>query len=233
MRKLVSIAVILALALTAAPPVQSQSQPNQLLQGTQIKLVLLHGLSTSVARAGDPFTAMVTEPVYLGSQLILPAGARVHGEVGNIIRPKRFAMFRGQAAMNLHFRVIQVEQVEVPAAMSILSIHQTQVQGQAEGKRRSDLRTEEGVMVEAKTDVKRSLATAALATGGGTLVGAIFSHALRGFTFGLIGGTAYVLARKGKEVELPAQTGLIVRMDNTVTLPVISGAVVGAQTGQP
>ncbi len=233
MRKLVLIALMLSLALAATPSVQSQSQPNQLLQGTQVKLVLLHGLSTSVARPGDPFTAMVTEPVYLGGNLILPAGARVHGEVGNIIRPKRFSMFRGQAAMNLHFRVIQVEQVEIPATMSILSIHQTLAQGQADGKRRKDLRTEEGEMVEAKQDVKRDIATAGMATGGGTLVGAIFSHALRGFTFGLIGGTAYVLARKGKEVDLPAQTGLVVRMDSTVTLPVATGAVAGAHSGQP
>ncbi len=37
---------------------------------------------------------------------------------------------------------------------------------------------------------------------------------------GLVGGTAYVMARKGKEVELPAQTAFLVRMDTSVTLPV-------------
>jgi len=32
------------------------------------------------------------------------------------------------------------------------------------------------------------------------------------------------MARKGKEVELPAQTGLLVRMDNTITVPSLSAS---------
>jgi hypothetical protein len=47
----------------------------------------------------------------------------------------------------------------------------------------------------------------------------VFSHVVRGFGFGLIGTAAYIVERKGKEVELPAQTTLTVRMDNTVSLP--------------
>ena len=41
----------------------------------------------------------------------------------------------------------------------------------------------------------------------------------RGFGFGLIGAAVYIVERKGKEVDLPAQTTIRVRMDNTVTLP--------------
>ena len=244
MRRFVSIGVAICLFVAASvQPVESQNRPayvppagtqsTELLQGTQIKLVLLHGLSTSVAKTGDPFSAVVAEPVYVGGQLILPAGARVHGEVGNIIRPKRFAIFRGQSAMNLHFRVIQVEQVEVPVAMSILSIHETTGQGKVEGKERKDIKTTEGVMIEAKRDIKRDVVTTTLSAGGGTVIGAVFSHVLRGFTFGVIGGAAYIVAKKGKEVELPAQTGVLVRTDNTVTLPALPSAAVAAHTAQP
>jgi hypothetical protein len=199
------------------------------MQGTQVRLILLNGLSTSVARDGDPFTAVVAEPVFLGGQLILPAGSKVHGVVGSIVHARHFAIFRGQAAMNLQFRSLEIEGREIPAQMSILQLFNGSVEG---GRSRKDLKTEEGVVVEAKRDVKGYVTDMAIGTTGGTVVGAIFSHVMRGFAFGLIGGTAYVIQKKGKEVELPAQTGILVRLDNTVALP--SGtARVGAYSGQP
>jgi hypothetical protein len=41
----------------------------------------------------------------------------------------------------------------------------------------------------------------------------------RGFGFGLAGSAVYIVARKGKEVNLPAETGMLVRIDDAVTLP--------------
>ena len=123
MKRLLVLGVAVSLFLLAAPAVQSQT--NQLLQGTQLRLVLLNGLSTSVARAGDPFVATVVEPVYIGGQLILPAGARVNGEVSQIDRARRFGILRGQAAMYLKFKSIEIDRREIPAPMSIISIHET------------------------------------------------------------------------------------------------------------
>jgi len=190
------------------------------LQGTQIRLVLLNGLSTSVARDGDPFAAVVAEPVYMGGQLILPAGARVNGLVGSVIKPRRFSMFRGQAAMNLTFRSIEMEHREIPAQMSILSIQEAS--GQTSGRKRKDLKVEEGQVVEARPDIKGDVTTVGLGTAGGTGVGAVFGHVVRGLTLGLVGGTVYIMAARGKPVELPAQTALLVRLDNNVTLPTIA-----------
>jgi hypothetical protein len=230
MKRFITLGAVVALALLLVPAVHAQnSQSNQLMQGTQVRLILLNGLSTSVARDGDPFTAVVAEPVLLGGQLILPAGAKVHGVVGSIVHARHFAIFRGQAAMNLQFRSLEIEGREIPAQMSILQLFNGSVEG---GRSRKDLKTEEGVVVEAKRDVKGYVTDMTIGTTGGTVVGAIFSHVMRGFAFGLIGGTAYVIQKKGKEVELPAQTGILVRLDNTVALP--SGtARVGAYSGQP
>lgn len=213
MKRILALGAAVSLLLLAAPPVRSQS--NQLLQGTQLRLVLLNGLSTSVAREGDPFVATVVEPVYIGGQLLLPAGARVNGEVSQITRAKRFGILRGQAAMYLKFKSIEIDRREFPAPMSIISVHETSTNG----KVRKDIRTEEGTIVEAKRDVKGALTTVALGGGGGTVIGTIFSHAIRGLAIGLIGGTSYVMIKKGKEVELPAQTGILVRLDATITLP--------------
>jgi hypothetical protein len=227
MKRTLALGVAVSLFLLAAPPAQSQS--NQLLQGTQLRLVLLNGLTTSVAREGDPFIATVAEPVYIGGQLLLPAGARVNGEVTQITRAKRFGILRGQAAMYLKFKSIEIDRREIPAPMSIISIHETSVNGRA----RKDIRTEEGVIVEAKRDVKGALVNVAIGGGGGTAIGTIFSHAMRGLAIGLIGGTSYVMIKKGKEVELPAQTGILVRLDATITLPATAQSASPYSGSQP
>jgi len=77
----------------------------------------------------------------------------------------------------------------------------------------------EGVVIEEKHSVAGDIEDVGIGTAGGSTVGLVFSHVLRGTVFGLVGGTAYVIAKKGKEVELPAQTGLLVRMDSTVSVP--------------
>lgn len=217
MKRLTTLGAAMVIALLLTPAVYAQS--NQLLQGTQVRLVLLNGLSTSVARDGDPFIAQVAEPVFLGNQLILAAGTKVHGVVGSIVRPKHFAMFRGQASMSLQFRSIEIDSRIIPAQMSILQVYNVTADG---SKQRRDLNTVEGAVVEEKRDIKGTLTDVAIGGGGGTVVGAIFSHAIRGLTIGLIGGTAYVVQKKGKDVELPAQTGIRVRLDSTVSVPVVT-----------
>jgi hypothetical protein len=55
----------------------------------------------------------------------------------------------------------------------------------------------------------------------------------RGFGFGLAGSAAYIVARKGKEVDLPSETGMLVRIDNGVTLPGTIGPVAPAAAEAP
>jgi hypothetical protein len=124
--------------------------------------------------------------------------------------------------MNLTFRSIEMDSRLIPVQMSIIAIEQPH--GQADGKRRKDVKIEEGQVVQEKHDIKGDIVGGAIGTGGGTLIGAVFSHAIAGLGIGLAGSAAYIVERKGKEVELPAQTGMIVRMDNTVTVPSVSAS---------
>jgi hypothetical protein len=207
-------AVLFTLVLLLTPAVYAQS--NQIVPGTQVRLTLANGISTSVAHDGDPFTAVVAEPVFLGNQLILPAGAKVHGTITSVTRPKFFSMFRGGASMNLSFTSIEVESRLFPARMSILTIYSG---GMDATKSRKDLKTVEGEVVQENRGIKNDVMDVAIGTAGGSTVGLLFSHVLRGTVFGLVGGSAYVVAKKGKDVELPAQTGMLVRMDSTVAVP--------------
>jgi hypothetical protein len=214
MKRFISVCTLLSALLWLTPAVRAQS--NSVQPGTQLRLTLVDGLTTSVAHDGDPFTAIVAEPVFSGNQLLLPAGAKIHGTVTSVTRPKWFAMVRGGASMNLVFNSIEVQSRIFPVQMSILSLYSGKTD---DTKRRKDLKTTEGVVVEEKRDIKNDVMTAGLGTGGGALVGVLFSNVARGTVIGLVGTSAYIMTKKGKDVELPAQTGMLVRMDSSVTLP--------------
>jgi len=216
MKRLVMICTVALLAsfLFVASTVQAQS--TQLTPGTQIRLTLASGLSSSVAHNGDPFVAVVAEPVFSGNQLILPAGAKIHGVINDVTRPKYFSMFRGGASMSLALNSIEVESRIFPARMSILSLYS----GTADNtKRRKDLKTVEGEVIKEDRSVKSDAVALAIGTTGGSTVGLIFGNVMRGTWIGLIGSSVYVVAKKGKDIELPAQSGMLVRMDSTVALP--------------
>lgn len=221
----VALSCLIAAALVCAAAPRSSAEPRQVMQGTQVHLTLLSSIHSNVAREGDPFVAVVAEPVYLGSQLLLPAGTRVNGLIGTVERARHFSVLRGQAYLNLTFRTIEVDSRLIPVQMSIIAIEQPH--GQPDGKRRKDVKIEEGQVIEQKHDIKGDVVGATIGTGGGTLIGAVFSHVVRGFGFGLAGSAAYIVVRKGKEVELPTQTGMLVRMDNTITVPVTSASNTG------
>ncbi|HXJ17618.1 MAG TPA: hypothetical protein VNM68_10545 [Candidatus Polarisedimenticolia bacterium] len=214
MKRLIVFCALVSCMLLLTPAVHAQS--NQLIPGTQVRLTLINGLTTRVAHDGDPFIAVVAEPVFSGSELILPAGAKVHGMITSVTRPKMFSMFRGGASMNLVFNSIEVQSRIFPARMSIISIYRG---GADMGNRRKDLKTIEGEVVEQNHDIKGDIVDVGLGTAGGSAVGLVFSRVVRGTLIGLVGSGAYIAAKKGKDVELPAQTGMLVRMDSTVSLP--------------
>jgi hypothetical protein len=217
MKSFIAICAALACSVVASPSVRAQAQARQVIPGTEVRLSLINGLSSRVARLGDPFTAVVTEPVFSGSELVLPAGAIVHGRIISVQRPRWFSAFRGGASMNLVFDSVEVESRLFPARMSILNIYSSG----ADVSQRKDLTTIEGEVVQQRQSVKNDVMTVAMGTAGGATAGLIFSRVLRGTVLGLAGSGAYIAARKGKDVELPAKTGMIVRMDSTLSLPVM------------
>ena len=215
MKRFISVCALLSFLLWLTPAVHAQ-QTNAVQPGTQIRLTMATGLSSSVAHDGDPFSAVVAEPVFVGNQLLLPAGAKVHGTVMGVTRPKFFGIFRGGASLNLVFNSIEVESRIFPVQMSIISLYSGGPEAQ---KSRKDVKTTEGVVLEEKRDIKGDLLTGGMGTGAGALVGVLFSNVARGTVIGIVGTSIYIAAKKGKDLDLPAQTGMLVRMDSTVALP--------------
>ncbi len=208
----------------------AQAEPRQLIQGTQIHLKLLSDIGTATSRNGDPFIAVTTQPLMVGDQVVLPTGTRIRGIVTSISRAKRFSLFRGEAYMNLTFRSIEVDSRLIPVQMSVLAVEKPSEEG--EGRQRKDVDVTEGQMLEQKHDVKGDIIAGTIGMGGSTLIGKLASHAAAGFGIGLAGSAIYVSARKGKELNLPAETGMLVRMDSTVTVPAFLSENAGKTNGQ-
>ena len=182
---------------------------------------MVSNIGTATSRSGDPFVAVVSEPVFVGNTLLIPAGTRVNGVIGTVEKARHFSVFRGQAYMDVTFRSMEIDSRLIPIHMSIIAIEQPS--SDRDGQRRKDVKIDEGQIIQQKHDFKGDIMAGSIGTGGGALVGLIFSNVARGFGFGLAGSAAYIVARKGKEVDLPAQTGMLVRVDTSVTLPATIG----------
>ena len=204
-----------ALLFTTAPV--TYSEPRKVAPGTEVRLHIVSGIGTAASRSGDAFVAVVFEPVFVGNTLLIPAGTRVHGTIGTVEPARRFSIFRGQAYMDVSFRSLEIDSRLVPVHMSILEIERPGTDRDA--PRRHDVRIDEGQIIEERHDYRGDVLGASIGTGGGALIGLICSNVARGFGFGLAGSAVYIVARKGKEVNLPAETGMLVRIDDAVTLP--------------
>lgn len=220
MKAEVSVLLVFALGVSAVLPSPAVAEPRQIIQGTEVHLTLLTPISTSTSREGDPFIAVLAQPVALDSRIILPAGTRIHGVVGTIQRPKNFSIFRGQAYMNLAFKSVEIDSRLIPVQMSLIAIGHPRIDSYSTPRR--DVRIIEGEVVQEKHDYKGDAYGMAVGGGGGTLMGVLFSNVARGIGVGFAAGAVYVVARKGREVELPAETGLLTRLDSTLTVPVIT-----------
>lgn len=219
MKVVLTLVLALMLVCIAAPPTYA-APTRQVLQGTEIHLTLLTPINSAVSREGDPFVAVLARPVVFDSRILLPAGTKINGVVGITQGAKAFSMFRGQAYMTLNFKTIEVDNRLIPVEMSILAIGQPRIDSYS--KPRKDMKITEGEVLQEKHDIKGDVLGVAVGAGTGTMLGAVFSNLGRGIGLGFVGGAAYVVARKGKNVDLPANSGILARMDNTIDLPLLA-----------
>ena len=221
MKVAISFVLTVALVWSAAPP--SFAEPRQLPQGTEIHLTLLTPISSAESREGDPFVAVLAQPVALDSRIILPAGTRLHGVIGIVQKAKFFSAFKGQAYLNLSFQTIEVDSRLIPVHMSLVAIGKPRVDS-GTSPIRNDVKITEGEVIQQKHDYKGDALGLALGGGTGSTIGLIAGNLGRGMGIGFAAGAVFVATRKGKEVNLPADTAMLARLDGTVTVPDIAAS---------
>jgi hypothetical protein len=178
---------------------------------TELRATLDTPLSTKTSKVGDTFTSTLVEPIHAsGGQVAIPAGSKIHGEVTEADEGKTVAVLRGKGKLNMHFRDIQLpDGTTVPLSATLISVHST----------KSKTSTGSEGEVQSGNTAKRTVKDVGIGAGIGTVAGLIFGSALKGLAIGALAGGGYVLATGGKQVELPAQTGLVLRLDHNLSVP--------------
>lgn len=181
--------------------------------GTEMHATLDTPLSSKTAQPGQPFTATLTDPLTNQSGTVLiPAGAKLRGEVADAESGKILPSMRGRGRLNLRFHDVALPNGTVlPMTATLLGVVDTK--GKQSGK------TSEEGEVTGNTSGGQAAKNVGIGAGLGTVAGLIFGSALKGLAIGAIAGGGYVLANGGKDVELPADTGLRLRLDQLLTVP--------------
>jgi len=190
----------------------SSSGPGDLAAGTEIRATLDTPLSSKTSKSGDRFTATVNQPVQgNGGNVVIPAGSRIEGEVSESEQGKTLPALRGKGKLNLRFRdVVLPNGQTVPVTGTLVSVHSTN------GKDNKSADNEG--QVESGTRGRDVAKDVGIGAGVGTVAGLIFGGPLKGLAIGALAGGGYVLATNGKDVNLPAQTGLVLRLDQPLNL---------------
>jgi hypothetical protein len=200
---------------TQAPPAPNPAATgDRITAGTEIHALLDTPLSNRTSRPGDRFTATIYDSARgSGGLVVIPAGARVEGEVAEPDEGRATATLREKGALSLRFRNVVLPNGEtLPLTATLISVHDT---GKNLRSANAEGRTQSGAR---GGDVTRNTSIGA----GGVL----FGVPIKGLAIGPLAGGGYVLSTKAKDVILPAQTGMVIRLDQ----PMSSG---GTETPQP
>lgn len=164
--------------------------------GTALTVTLLDGISTETNKAGDTFTANLTEPIIVEGKILAEKGDKVTGRIKALEEPGRV---KGRARLEL-----------------VLSEITT-------GNHTYRLSTEPFTVV-AGDNKDRDAAIIAGGAGAGAIIGAV-TGGKKGAALGaIIGGgtgTTAVLITKGQQLELRPETRVNFVLSNDVDLPVI------------
>lgn len=200
MKKLTTVASVLLLASFA---VAQTSLPT----GTAVKMKLDTTLATFSSKAGDPFSARVTEPVVLDGKTVIPIGATVEGRVTKSSEPRRIA---GKPTI-----AIFPENLTLPNGDRFL-LNATLVDTNA--RRGTDVNTE-GQFKGAGHDGK-DLTEIGMGTGGGMLIGGLIGGGKGLLIGGAVGATVTVAHWLGKHrsATLPAGTELVMELNRPMTM---------------
>ena len=204
------LAVFLCAGLLSQINLQAQATRSYLVpEGTRIQVRLESTLNSKANRQGDRFTAKVIESVQVRGKEVIPVGTTVEGRVAEVRQPGRI---KGRAEVHLSY-----ERLIFPNGVS-----ETIIASQAEldDTQKEEMDRREGTILgesNRKSKAAEIGAGAAIGAGIGAIAGGRKGAAIGAGAGGLI-GLVDVLRRGGKEIEIPAGTLMVIRLDRPLTV---------------
>ncbi len=177
-------------------------------KGTLLTIHTDQPITSYAAHVGDPITATLENDVYVNDAVAIPAGSQVLGQVASV---------NSAAHLGKHGDIdVRFDSVKLPDGR-VVAINAHVVTKDQSGVLKGDTYA---------MDIAKGVGIAATGTGVGTLMGtaaggllgSVGTGALFGLGVGALGGMGYAVARKGKEVVVPAGSRLSVMVDTPVTM---------------
>lgn len=204
MKRLLETAGMLLLALAAG----AQTLP----AGTPMRVKLENNLATTSTKAGDPFSARVTQAVMLDGKAVIPVGTTIEGRVTKSDNPRRIG---GKPTIGILPETVILpsgERYMLNATLVDTSVqHGTDVNSEGQFK---------GQGMNQKDQIEIGMGT-----GGGMLVGGLIGGGKGLLIGGATGATLTVAHWLGKKrsAELPAGTELDMELSRPLVMTQASG----------
>ncbi len=180
----------------AGPPKIPRNIQVTVPTGTEIRLTLDTSIGSSTSRAGDTFTARITDPVIVGDRVAIPAGSAVHGRVSEAI-PAKKGLSDKQGSLSLSFdRVVTPAGFVAPMSAAMTSV------APRSGKKTAEI-------------IGGSAAGGALL---GKILGGSTKKAAVGSVVGGAVGTGLAAGTRGEDVQFPAGSPLSINLDQPLTI---------------
>ena len=230
---LISLSVTLPVVAQTYNGTQLQGRVMYVPTGTALDAVLTSPIDSSISKPGDMFNAKLYAPLYVGSDVVLPANTMLEGIITSSDKGGH-AGINGTVNMRLT-AAITPDGSRYPLS-AIISTAQPKNGGKEEfaQDKEGDIKGR-----STKATVATGVARTAAWTAGGTLLGICFAPivagavgagAIAGVATGGAVGLGSNLWRKGKDVKLSSGTRIQFSLDQPMSL---AGAPGLASTGLP
>lgn len=177
-------------------------------KGTMLAIHTDQPITSFAAHMGDPVNATLENDVYVNDAVAIPAGSQVLGQVSSV---------NGAGHLGKHGVLeVRFDSVKLPDGR-VVPINAHIVTKDQSGVLKGDtyaMDIAKGVGIAAGSTAAGTL----MGTAAGGLLGSVGTGAVFGLGVGALGGMGYAMARKGKEVIVPAGARMSVVIDSPVTV---------------
>ena len=182
-----------AAAPKAEPAPPPKPKPVVIPAGTALTVRTTTPISSDKSQTGDSFHATLAEPIEIDGKVAVPEGADI---IGKVVEAQKKGKIKGEARLQLALTSLSIKGVKYP-------IDTTMTNQTAKGKG------------------KRTAATTAGGAGLGAIIGGIAGGGKGAGIGALVGGGAGFVGGAftgNKQIELPAESALVFKLNSAVTL---------------
>lgn len=185
--------------------------------GTQFSATLKNSINSETTQVGEQVQGTISQPIYSGSELVIPAGSTIIGQVTNVV-PAKHLKFGANGSVELTFNQVQTPDGRSFPMTAKINTDQLRLSGGTGMGRVGHSLLATGVGAGGGAALGTGLGAIVGGMSGGRMgmatgMGAVFGSAMGGGV-GLL-DAAY---RKGNEIQIPAGTNLPIVLQSNLQI---------------